>query len=298
MMTFFLNAEGKVYARFGGRDPESPDRRQTLAGLHYTMESVLQMHGRQDKTFAARSREAAQFARDLSGRRRGGCMHCHQVKERIHADLKRKGQWSQDLAWRYPLPENLGFDLEFDRGNVVKRVKVDSPAAAVGLKPGDVLQRLGGVPVHSFGDAQFALDRAPKSGTVEVVWQRAGEVRSGNLTLSEGWRKTDILWRPSLGFLVPRAHLNGTDLTGAERKVLDLSKRQLAFRQRDTVSSAAKAAGIRGGDVILGLDGKVLEMDVYDFQRYVQRHYLAGDRVMVNVLRGGKRMDLPMTLVR
>ena len=39
-------------------------------------------------------------------------------------------------------------------------------------------------------------------------------------------------------------------------------------------------------------------MDVDGFQRYVERNYLIGDRVTINLLRDGKRMDLPMTLGR
>jgi S1-C subfamily serine protease len=59
----------------------------------------------------------------------------------------------------------------------------------------------------------------------------------------------------------------------------------------------ARAAGIHPGDIITGIDGKRLEMDTVDFLRYVERHYLVGDRVMVNILRYGKRMDLNKTLL-
>src|SRR5438067_12657941 len=59
-MVFFLNAEGKVYARYGGRDAEGPDKRQSLEGLRYTMESVLRMHGRAEKSFAPKARTAPQ----------------------------------------------------------------------------------------------------------------------------------------------------------------------------------------------------------------------------------------------
>jgi len=72
----------------------------------------------------------------------------------------------------YPLPENLGVTLEIDRGNVVKSVVDTTPAAAIGLKAGDLIRRLNGVPIHSFGDAQFALDRAPRTGSIEIAWQR------------------------------------------------------------------------------------------------------------------------------
>jgi hypothetical protein len=55
MMIFFFSADEQVYARYGGRDAESADSRQSLEGLRYTMASVLKMHSRQDKAFGPRS---------------------------------------------------------------------------------------------------------------------------------------------------------------------------------------------------------------------------------------------------
>jgi S1-C subfamily serine protease len=298
-MVFFLNADGKVYARYGGRDGESPDARQSLAGLHYTMASVLEAHARAEKDFAPRSEDVSRTIRELTGSRRGGrCLHCHQVKEVLHRDLQKKDQWSRDLIWRYPLPDNLGVTLEVNRGNVVKSVKERSPAAAAGLKPGDIVRRLNGVPVHSFGDAQFALDRAPRTGSVEMVWERGGQAQSAKLTLPDGWRKTDLSWRPSLHNLLGSARLYGTDLTADEKKALGLSARQLAFRQREAVPAQARDAGLKAGDVILGIAGKSLEMDREQFVRHVEGNYLVGDQVPLEVLRDGQRLTLTMRLRR
>jgi predicted metalloprotease with PDZ domain len=295
---FFLNAEGKVYARYGGRDGNNADSRQSLEGLRYTMGSVLRTHRGAEQSFAPRSREAPRFIREVTGSRRRGCMHCHQVKEVLNAELQRGGKWGRDMVWRYPLPENLGFELQVDRGNVVKKVQAKSPAAAAGLQPGDVVRRLNGVPVHSLADAQFALDIAPKAGSVEVVWQHDEEVLRDRLSLPDGWRKTDISWRPSMQRLVPAARLYGIDLTAAEKGALGLSAEQLAFRQKDPPSAQAEAAGIRARDIIVGVDDKSLELSMAGFLRYIERNYLAGDRVTINVLRDGKRLNLPMTLRR
>lgn len=301
MMVFFLNAQGKVYARYGGRDPSSPDARQSLAGLRYTMQSVLSEHraAEADRAFAPRTQEAPKYVREVATGRRGGrCMHCHQIREAFDGDLKRKGAWTRDMVYRYPLPENLGVVLEVDRGNVVRSVTPRTPAAAVGLRPGDVLRRLANVPIHSFGDVQFALDRAPATGTIPIVWRRGADERTDQLTLSEGWRQTDISWRPSLRHVIPSARLYGPDLTAEERAKLGLKPRQLAFRQRKTVSYQASSAGIHTDDIIVGVDGKHLELTVDAFQHYIQRSYLIGDRVTVNLLRDGKRLDIPMTLRR
>jgi serine protease Do len=297
---FFLNAEEKVYARYGGRDVQSPDKRQSLEGLRYTMQSVLEMHQRAQQAFAPKAQDAGKYLRDIPGARRGrGCLHCHQVKEILNSQLQRTDQWSRDLIWRYPLPENLGFLLEVDRGNVIQEVNNKSPASAAGLRAGDAVERLNGVPIHSFADVQFALDRAPKAGSIEIAWRRGDKAMGEKLSLPEGWRKSDLTWRPSMQRFVPKARLYGVDLTPEEKKALGLSPLQLAFRQKEGVPAQAQAAGIHPGDIILGVDDKQLDdMDVIDFLRYVQRTYLIGDRVTINILREGKRMDLPMDLVR
>jgi S1-C subfamily serine protease len=98
--------------------------------------------------------------------------------------------------------------------------------------------------------------------------------------------------------LIPAVRLYGIDLKPEEKKALGLSARQLGFRQAESVTSQAKAAGVRPGDIILGVDDQVLEMDVDEFARYVERSYLIGDKVTINLLRDGKRMNLTMTLIR
>jgi len=296
MMIFFLNAEEKIYARYGGRDATNADARQSLEGLRYTMQSVLAMHQQKEPEFAPRTKGAPTSARTGFGGK--GCMHCHQVRERLNEQTKRDGKWDREMFYRFPLPENLGFALEVNRGNLVKSVKEKSPAADAGLKVGDVVQRLGNVPVHSFGDATFALDHAPKLGALDITWRREGEIMASKLNLVEGWRKSDLTWRASMRRFIPSVKLNGTELTMEERKALELTDKQLAFRQRDAISLQAQVAGIRPGDIILGVDDVKLDVGITDFHFYVERNYLMGDRPTVNLLRDGKRMNIPMTLTR
>jgi serine protease Do len=297
MMVFFLNADGRVYARYGGRDSRDADNRQSLRGLAYTMQSVLAMHEEEEPEFAPRTEEGPKYIREVAGKGGGKCMHCHQVKERLDASLKQAGKWTRDRVWRYPLPENLGVTLEVDRGNIIKKVAADSPAAAVGLQAGDRLARLGTVPIHSFGDAQFALDLAPKTGTLAVAWQHGETMHEKAITLPEGWRKTDISWRPSVQRLVPSLRLYGTDLNAEERKALGLSPTQLAFRQKDGLPRQARDAGIQAGDIVVGIDAQKIDMDVTALIHHVQRNYLVGDELTVELLRDGKRLNLKMPLL-
>src|SRR5262249_30424306 len=150
------------------------------------------------KSFAPRNEEMPRYLRDVADSRRRGCVHCHQVKEMLDRDREKHGTTRDDLAWRYPLPENIGLELEVDRGNVVKMVNEASPSAKAGLRPGDVVKQLNGVPIHSMADVQFALDRAPKTGATAIAWQRGEQEMSEQLALASGWRKTDLTWRPSM----------------------------------------------------------------------------------------------------
>jgi hypothetical protein len=296
LAVFFMNGDNKVYARYGGRDPESADSRQSVAGLKYTMQSVLEMHEREVKQFAPRVELQSKYARDVTGWYGGGCMHCHQVKEAINERLERDGKWKREFAWRYPMPENVGVRLEVDRGNVVETVAPNTVADTVGIKPGDVLESIGRVPIHSFADAQFALDKAPAKGGIDIAWRHGGERLSGTLELNTDWKKSDITWRASVrGRLVPSLPMSGDDLKPEERESLHLSDTQTAFRAA-RLKDRAKAAGFQAGDVIVAVNDKDINMTVAQFRQYVRREFLVGDTIRFTVIRDGETMMIPLTL--
>jgi predicted metalloprotease with PDZ domain len=294
---FFMNADGFVYGRYGGRDAQGPDTRNSLAGLRFAMENALEAHRRHSQEKPA-SRPPVFAEKYASVRKivRNGCIHCHQVKEIRRQEDKDAGTWSRDSIWVYPLPENVGMSLALDRGNVIRTVLPGSPAAAAGLKSGDIIQTLNGRPVFSFADAQYALHYAPIKGDIEVHWTSAGQAKSGSLKVAEGWRKTNLTWRPSLLDLLPSLTVFGYDMTASEKKTVGLDEKQLAFRQVAPVHSEAQAIGVREGDIILGVDSLKMEMNVQAFLSYVRQNYLVGDRVTVNVLRAGKRVNLTTKL--
>ncbi len=125
------------------------------------------------------------------------------------------------------------------RANVIETVLKNSPAADAGLRSGDQLQTLNDVPIHSFADAQFALDRAPKQGKIRARWVRDQETVEGEIKLPANWRRTDIGWRPSLRQFVAQAQVYGKNLSADEKESLGLARDQLAFRQNDEVQENA-----------------------------------------------------------
>jgi S1-C subfamily serine protease len=210
--------------------------------------------------------------------------------------LQATGKWRLEELWVYPLPENVGMTLDMTRGDQVASVAPGSPAAAVGLQAGDQLIQVNGQAIASFADLQYALHRAPAEGKTSITWSRKDRSRKGELLLPQGWRKTDISWRWSLRGLDPTPWVQGDDLDPEEKQALGLGAGRLAFRQGNFVSAPAQQAGIRQRDVIVGVDGKELEMTARQFGAYIRLNYRVGDRVTYNLLRDGKRLDLVLIL--
>jgi S1-C subfamily serine protease len=96
--------------------------------------------------------------------------------------------------------------------------------------------------------------------------------------------------------LGPDPHLYGRDLSGREKRELGLPEDGMAFRQGDFVPGPAKMGGIKAGDVIFGIDGKTRKLTMLQFNAYIRLNYKTGDRITFNVLRDGKRLDIPLTL--
>jgi hypothetical protein len=295
---FFLNAEEKVYGRYGGRDAKSSDARLSLAGLRYSMQAALTAH-RRDPTARGPQRPSTPLLAEeypAAKKRRGECIHCHQVYEYSRAARKATGEWQRDERWVYPLPENVGVTLEVDRGDHVRAVAADSPAARAGIQAGDVMRTVNDLPVASFADMQYALHRAPKQGRIPVTWQHGSEARTGELELAEGWRQTNLTWRPSLLDVLPSLPVHGDDLTADEKKALGLPEKRLAFRQAKPVFNLPQKAGLRADDVIVGLDKFFPDMTMLEFLGYVRKNYLIGDKVTLHVLRDGKPVDIVLGL--
>jgi predicted metalloprotease with PDZ domain len=294
---FFLDPSGqRVLGRFGGRDAKDADARNSLTGLRYAMQAVLERLPALTAEAVPPQQEPLLIEKISTRHGIKGCVHCHQAKELLRAEAKQTKTWDPDSRWVYPLPENIGLTLDRDRGDRIAKVAPDSLAARAGIAAGDVLQRLAGRTVLSFADAQYALHKAPAAGQIDVRWSHAGATKTATLELPAGWKKTNLTWRPSLLDILPTMRAYGDELSAAEKVKLGLEPTRLAFRQETQVPKALQAAGLRAGDVISGVDGLKLHLDVDGFLGYVRRNYLVGDRVVLNVYRDGRPLDVALTL--
>jgi len=98
-------------------------------------------------------------------------------------------------------------------------------------------------------------------------------------------RKTGHVQRARLG-----VHI--ADIDRDTMKALGLKNRDGALIPEVELNSAADKAGIQAGDVIVGLDKDVIK-NAHDLPIKVARHH-PGDKVMVHIIRGGKKIHLPV----
>lgn len=302
---FFMNADGHVYGRYGSRDEGPAEAGLSLKGLKYAMAQALKAYRAKPQAAAEAGHakmaelpakpELYPAARRL---KKGACIHCHQVYNFQIDWFWSKKSWSKDRIWKYPPPKSIGLELDVDQGDKVKAVQPDSAAAKAGLKNGDVLTSLNETRISSPADVQYALNRAPKSGTASIRWTRNGKAMSGTLPLARGWRKADFSWRASMWSTPPALGIYGRDLTVEQKRKLGLGPKRLAFRQGNFVPPKPRRAGIRGGDVIIGVDGKKLEMTMRRFNAWMRVNHNVGDKVTFDVIRNGRRLKVPMTLAR
>jgi Do/DeqQ family serine protease len=177
----------------------------------------------------------------------------------------RLGISTQDLT--PALAKSLG--VRAREGVVVAEVQPGSPAAAAGMRKGDVVTDLNGRPMHSSAEMRALLGVTPAGETVELRVLRGAEERSLRVRIGE------IQERHAAGGEAIAA-LPGAMLIGIER---DGEKAVLVT----SVQAETKAFqyGLRPGDVVLGVNRKRVG-SVAELAQAMR----GSKQVSLNVLRG------------
>jgi serine protease Do len=200
-----------------------------------------------------------------------------------HASHARLGVMVQDL--NQALAESFG--LGRPDCALISSVDPDSPAAAAGLKPGDVITQVNGAPIERAGDLsnKIGMD-SPGSRVTLKVW-RDRSARDIDVKLSEA----------DSGSLRPASS------GGGEHEQLGLALRLLTSQERtersldhglivEDVAGPAARAGIQPGDVVLGIDGHVAHS--VEQVRSVMRGHPKSVALLID--RDGQRIFVPVHL--
>ena len=295
---FFTDASLNIYSRYGGRDGGEPDARMSRSSLLQTMQEVLALHRTGSRAFQP-VRPGHRTPRDLPllKRNHNGCIRCHQVREYELLQAYHDGRFSRRELFRFPPPENIGMKFERAHGHRLSEVLKNSPAAAAGLKPGDMITRINDVPVRSEYDVRFALDRTRDDTPLQVVVDRraasgTASSRQLQLKLPTAWWVTDIGWKKSMRSAPFTTGMRGYNLGPSQRKEAGITTEKLAVRISSVYEDGfARSVGLQKRDIVVGIPRTV--SGIRKFEEFVGTllgHYQPGDTVRLAVIRKGKRM--------
>lgn len=321
---FMLNADGTIYGRFGTRSHRTEWFGDvSLVGLAKALEGALELHAEypaNKKALAGKRGPEPEFASpekypalkdrftdslDYTGNVVRSCIHCHQIGDAQRALYRERDEPIPDrVLYPYPHPKSIGLILDPDQRAGVLDVTPDSHAAEAGFRKGDSIKTLNGQPLLSIADVQWVLHRvSPEGGKVTAVVERNGQTRTLTLELPSGWRLADdISWRVS-SWGLRRMALGGLVLkpaTDAERRELEIPSGQMALRVERAGQygphATARKAGFQEGDVIVAFDGHTDLLREADVLRHGVQERKAGERVPVQIIRNGRRMELMLPM--
>lgn len=318
----FFNGDGTVYGRYGSWRHQHDAQNTTITGYQRALEGALALHriypanqlalaGKQGgaipfKTPVEIPMLASKYKTDLDweGKVVPSCVHCHQIGDAIRASYRDQKK-PIPAEWIYPLPapETIGLTLAGEEAAKVESVAAGSVAATAGLQPGDEIISLGGQPLISIADVNWAFHGAPESGALSAVVKRGGEKTTLRLVLPANWRaKSDISRRA--GTWSMRGMATGglvlEDLADAQRSERGISKDRLALFVKHVGQygkhAAAKQAGFQKDDVIVEIDGRSGRITEGELIGQLLKQHQPGEQVKTVLLRGKERVELQLPI--
>ncbi len=197
--------------------------------------------------------------------------------------------------------------LEGEAGVLLQRVTEDGPADRAGLEAGDVLLQLGGNKVHSSSRLSRVLDRFdPEEQVTAVVW-RKGEEKKFQVTL--GRRKgyavslgpANLAVAPNVEVAPPS--FSYSTLFGGGSQRMGLRTEELTGQLADyfqvqrgvlvtwvTRDSRARKAGLKAGDVIIGVEDQPIQGKA-DLEQTLSE-YSRSSELVLQVMRRGEKKTL------
>lgn len=301
---FIMNADEQIYLRYGGRDSTSQDAYLNLASLELAIAKGLDIHRQfQAGQFKAPTRPKPLFAKEfplLVERTiaRGNCVECHLIADfqNMHRELDGTLDKVKHM-YRSPDIKQIGIHLDVPKGLLVKEAR--DAVAAGGMVAGDTITALDGTPVYTFGDLQYAYDMVDRAATsIRLTVDRDGKPVDVPVALPVRWWLSDIRFKQYS--VDPRVYFESRPLSEAEKRKLGLDPAGFASEVThvDTFASVVKSHELRVGDVVYGVDGAQSDKLANTAELYIKLKKKAGDSFTLDVLRGGKKLSMPLKSFR
>jgi hypothetical protein len=301
---FILNADEHIYMRYGGRDSVSPDSYLNLESLEVALEQGLDLHRRYQKGEMQKAqRPKPLFPREIPllverTFARNNCVECHLIGD--YQNLHREQDGTLDKMthlFRSPDLKTIGIHLDVPKGLVLKAA--NGTAQAAGMKAGDRITALNGTPVWTFGDLQYRYDKVPRRDQqVRMTVDRAGKPIELTIPLPPRWWLTDLRFRQSS--VDPRTYFESRPLSEAEKQTHGLKADGFASVVTHVSSFAEmmKSHELRAGDIVVAVNGIERDDDANTVELFIKLRTTAENTVKLDVLRDGKRLQMPLKTFR
>ena len=295
---FLMNADEQIYMRYGGRGPKSPTTYLDLNSLEVALGRGLELH-EQYKTgkLAKAERPQPMFPRDIPAvfegtTQRGRCVECHLIGDFRNVQRQRDGSLDRlTHIYRSPDIKTIGIDLDVPKGLVVAEAR--EAARAVGMKQGDRITHLNGVPVWTFADLQYQYDKVQRdTKKIRITVERAGEPIELPVTLPEHWWWTDLTYRQ--WSVEPRVYFKSRPLTRAEKRRHGLDRGGFASQVTaiEGFAEILKLHQLKTGDIVFAVDGVKRDETANTAELFIKLRKKPGDTLILDLLRQGKRMRM------
>jgi serine protease Do len=211
-----------------------------------------------------------------------------QLVQSGHVTRGRLGVGIQDVNAQ--LAQSFGLDRP--RGALVSQVEAGGPAAAAGLKPGDIILAINNKPIESSAELPGVIANiTPGNDATLKIWRngRAETVKARVAELDEGTERAATVTPGDSGpNSAPRLGLSLRPLTKDEERQVQTDGHLVV----EDVQGPAAAAGVRPGDIILGV-GNTPVKSVDDLRKATQN---AKHSVALLVQRENARIYLPVRI--
>jgi hypothetical protein len=297
---FALNADERIYLRYGGRDSASPDTYLNMESLEGALRQGLQLHEqylsgalklpeRPKPTFP---REIPLLVQRTYAQRQ--CVECHLIGDFQNIQREQEGVLDKlTHLYRSPDIKTLGIELDVPKGLMVK--EATGAAREAGMKAGDRITSWEGTPVWTFGDLQYRYDKVDRHAQkVTAAVERSGAPISLTIALPGRWWWTDLRFRQSS--VDPRFDFEDRPLSPEEKTKLGLAPDGFASQVKyvSEFAKIRKTHELRNGDIVYSVDSVEKDDLANTAELYIKLRKKAGQSAILGVIRNGQRIQMPL----
>jgi len=182
------------------------------------------------------------------------------------------------------------FKLESPDGALVANVERGGPADKAGIKAGDVIRKVNGQPIISYGDLSGIVSVAKPGDKMELDVWRDGKIMHVNTTLANANDKPEHVDRDNLA-----SNDRGAKLGLALRPLDPMERRQAGLPAGlviEDAGGAAQAAGVQPGDLLLAVNGRPVS-SVAQVREVVSK---SSKTVALLIQRGDDKIFIPVRI--